>query len=60
MASHSAAARRRLGEMLGGDEGAALIRDADHRLTGQGVRRPDRLTRMLAPGFQYWNGQVWK
>jgi len=51
MATHAAAARRRLGALVGGDEGAALIADADAWLTGQGVRSPDAVTAMLAPGF---------
>ena len=51
MATFAAAARRRLGELVGGERGAELIAAADLALGEQGVRRPDRMTRALAPGF---------
>ena len=44
------AARRRLGRLVGGDEGAALVAAADRALAGQGVARPDKLAAMIAPG----------
>jgi hypothetical protein len=47
-----AAARRRLGEITGGDEGAALIELADDWMTSQGVVNPKRFTEILAPGFR--------
>jgi hypothetical protein len=50
MALQAAAARRALGLQLG-DEGKALIAEADAWLTGRGVRNPARLTAMLAPGL---------
>lgn len=49
--AHAAAARRRLGSILGGDEGTNMMRNADAALRGCGVARPDRMTELLAPGF---------
>ncbi len=43
------AARRRRGELLGGDEGRALTRDADEALTAESVVAPGRLCAMLIP-----------
>jgi hypothetical protein len=51
MACYAAVARRRLGQLLGGVEGAQLIADADEWMRGQQVVRPERITTMLAPGF---------
>jgi len=47
MAACAAAARRRLAAIEGGDAGAALLAAAPL----PGVRRPDRMTDVLAPGF---------
>jgi hypothetical protein len=47
---HAAAARRRLGEQVGGSDGHRLVEQADAWMRGQGVRRPDRMTALLAPG----------
>ncbi|MCU1282751.1 MAG: putative ATPase, partial [bacterium] len=44
-------ARRRLGQLVGGDEGAALVAAADGALARQGVARPDKLAAMIAPGI---------
>jgi len=49
MSLHAAAARRRLGEATGGDAGRELIMAADAWMVGQGVKRPERLTRVLTP-----------
>ena len=44
------AARRRLGEVLGGDEGSQLIREADATMRREAIKAPDRFAAMLAPG----------
>jgi serine/threonine protein kinase len=51
MAPWAMAARRRRGELLGGDEGAALIRSADETLAGLSVKNPARVMEWLAPGI---------
>ncbi len=50
MALHLAAARRRQGELIGGDGGRALVEESNAWMTGQGIRNPDRMSAMLAPG----------
>jgi hypothetical protein len=52
MLSCAAAARRRLGELIGGTEGTALIIQADAWYASEGVKNPERFTDMLAPGFR--------
>jgi serine/threonine protein kinase len=47
----AAAARRRLGETIGGDEGAGFIQEADSFMRRQSIRSPERMTNMLVPGF---------
>jgi eukaryotic-like serine/threonine-protein kinase len=49
---HAACARWRLGETVGGDRGAALIDAAQRWFRGEGVRRPERLVAMMAPGWR--------
>ena len=51
MASYLAASRRRLAALVGGDEGRELLRQAELWTTAEHVRRPDRYTDMMAPGF---------
>ncbi len=51
MALCAAAARRRLGVLVGGDRGAALVTAADTWMRGQEVRDPVRMTEVYAPGF---------
>jgi hypothetical protein len=51
MALMAAAAARRLGVLLGGDEGAAEVARSDGWMVAQGVRDPERLTSVLAPGW---------
>jgi hypothetical protein len=51
MALYANAARRRLGKLVGGDEGAALVNDADAWLRGQLVKIPERMVDVLMPGF---------
>ena len=46
----AAASRRRLGEITGGSEGESLVTEADETMRRLTVRRPDRLTDVLAPG----------
>jgi hypothetical protein len=48
---HAAAARRRLGEQLADGQGHRLVEQAEAWMKGQNVRRPDRMTALLAPGF---------
>lgn len=50
MALHAAAARRRRGELVGGDAGGSLVASADGWMAGQGIRCPERMAAMLAPG----------
>jgi eukaryotic-like serine/threonine-protein kinase len=46
-----AAASWRLGQLQGGDEGAARRAAAEARIADEGAKRPDRIVRALAPGF---------
>jgi hypothetical protein len=50
MALHAVVCRRRRGELLGGDAGRELVAAADAWMAGQGIRRPERMAAMLAPG----------
>jgi hypothetical protein len=45
----ASAARWRLGELIGGDAGRAMIADARTALAAEGVVRPDRLVAAFAP-----------
>jgi tetratricopeptide (TPR) repeat protein len=47
----AAAARRRLGQLLGGDQGKTLVAEADRWMSAQGIRNPTRMTAVYAPGF---------
>jgi hypothetical protein len=51
MELHAAVARRRRGELLGGDAGRALVESADAWLRGQRIVSLERWLAMIAPGF---------
>ena len=51
MSLHAAVARRRRGELQGGDEGRGLVAFADARFRAESVKDPARMAGMLAPGF---------
>jgi hypothetical protein len=44
-------ARRQYGLLLGGDAGSRIVREVDASLVAQGVKRPDLLCAVQAPGF---------
>jgi hypothetical protein len=46
----AAASRRRRGQLLGGNEGQALVASADAVMSAQGIRNPARMTAMFLPG----------
>jgi eukaryotic-like serine/threonine-protein kinase len=48
----AAVARLREGELLGGTDGARLVRAAEERITSLGVKKPARMAEVLAPGFR--------
>jgi hypothetical protein len=50
MQLHAAAARRRRGQLLGGEEGRALVEAADLWMIKQGIVAPERMAAMLSPG----------
>jgi eukaryotic-like serine/threonine-protein kinase len=50
MSLHAACARRRRGQLLGGDEGRALVDDADDYFTSEGVTNPARFVALFTPG----------
>lgn len=49
MSLHAAAARRRRGEILGGEQGGALVSAADEFARSRGITRPERMAAVLAP-----------
>jgi hypothetical protein len=48
---YAAAARHALGRLRSGDEGRALITEAERAIADHGAKNPTRLATMLAPGF---------
>lgn len=50
MRLYAAAARFRLGRLVGGDQGRELIGESTRTMTDEGVVRPDRIANLLAPG----------
>jgi ATP/maltotriose-dependent transcriptional regulator MalT len=45
----TAAARRRLGELLGGDEGRALVAAGARWMHEAGIKNPERMTQLVSP-----------
>jgi hypothetical protein len=50
MGLFAAAARRRRGELTGGETGRGLIASADRQMASQQIVNPSRMTAMLLPG----------
>jgi eukaryotic-like serine/threonine-protein kinase len=50
MALYAAVAKRRRGELMGGDEGQALVQQADDWMRGEQIKNPQGMATMLAPG----------
>jgi eukaryotic-like serine/threonine-protein kinase len=51
MTLHAAVARRARGRLLGGDEGANLVAEAERWMSSHGVGAPARLAAVLGPGL---------
>jgi hypothetical protein len=51
MALHAAATRRCLGRMLGGEAGREMARRADKWMAAEGIKNPEKMTAMIAPGL---------
>jgi len=51
MKLYAATARRRLGEILGGDGGSELITQADDWMSKQEIKNPAAVANLMAPGF---------
>jgi serine/threonine protein kinase len=49
MALHAAVARRALGLLIGGTEGATLVSDAEAWMSSQSIRSPARLSHLIIP-----------
>jgi serine/threonine protein kinase len=47
----AAVARRRKGELIGGEEGAKLIAKADEAMIAETIQNPARMSQTAAPGF---------
>jgi hypothetical protein len=56
MALHAAVTRRRLGQLLDGEEGRGLLAASDACMAAHGVERPERFAVALAPGFPHEAG----
>ena len=50
--SNAVAGRRRLGELIGGEEGASLVRQSNEALARQGVKNPKKVSDALVPGLR--------
>jgi eukaryotic-like serine/threonine-protein kinase len=51
MRLYAVAARRRLGELLGGDRGRELVLHTDQWMVKQEIKNPEKIMNLLAPGF---------
>ena len=51
MQLYATVARRRLGEMIGGDRGRELLAKTDRWMTRQMIKNPAKMANLLAPGF---------
>ncbi len=51
MRLYAVSARRRLGEMIGGDRGQELLQSADEWMDRQQIKNPARMVNLIAPGF---------
>jgi serine/threonine protein kinase/tetratricopeptide (TPR) repeat protein len=51
MSLYAAAARRRLGEVVGGDRGRQLVAQSEEWMMKQQIKNPARMMNLLAPGF---------
>ena len=49
---YAAAARRRLGSVIGGERGREMVTEADQWMTEQRVKNAEALTKLLIPGFK--------
>jgi hypothetical protein len=51
MHAYATAARFRRGQLIGGEQGRAETESAAGSMRTKGVKRPDRMVDLLAPGF---------
>ena len=51
MSLHGLVAQRRLGELLGGKKGDALVEKNNKLMEENGIKNPDRMSNLIAPGF---------
>jgi tetratricopeptide (TPR) repeat protein len=51
MSLYAAAARRRLGETIGGERGRQLVTQSEEWMSKQEIKNPERMMNLLAPGF---------
>jgi hypothetical protein len=51
MRLYAAVAQRRLGMLRNDDRGRELVGEADAWMAAQGIRKPARMARLIAPGF---------
>jgi serine/threonine protein kinase/tetratricopeptide (TPR) repeat protein len=52
MEAYAMAARRRLGELIGGDHGSELVERSEDWMRRQEIKNPAAFANMLAPGFE--------